>query len=501
MPFTVYHKNALRLAELGLGDGTIYASGSGATPNTGQKTFVVTGLTFAPYIGANVDDKFNGHLLYFPASGNRYHIVDWVASTNTATVYKNPASTDTGACEIRRALVCNKQLAGNPAHRLADGQRFSLWNAASNNAIDVHLPNLIKNGGFESGSVSPWEKNFDGGSADGSGVNSVTPILGTYDVSLDIGNRTNVLYKNEIVEPMYKGRTYRLVFKGRKTGGSFVADKFYFQFYYQTANVAFTFTWTPITAGSSNAASWFPTLGTSNAWHVVDLVPDRDLPAGSKLAMVITTGATFGVSLDEIYLWEKVDVRSLLIWDGLPSWAFNFLYGSFCAMDRTSASVGADSFIIINGGYQSGKDFVSVDFGSNPYPVFSIQFNDLTQASEILLGEKWEWKFPPELPDDPEREEYNESRFKSRSGVVDRILHSKQRVPGMELKLIDPVDVAVWQGDFKAHHLDPCHPFAAKWDGNWGDRVILFRSTEPGFSLPRRTPNYPDKKLEWEEVL
>lgn len=127
MPPTLFIKNALRLAELGLGDGTIYASATSAAPNPAQKTFVLAGLSIIADIGADADDKFNGLILYFPASGNRYHIVDWVAATDTVTSYENPAATDTGACEIRRGLVCPQQLAGNPAHFLADGQRFANW--------------------------------------------------------------------------------------------------------------------------------------------------------------------------------------------------------------------------------------------------------------------------------------------------------------------------------------------------------------------------------------
>lgn len=496
MPPTLYIKNALRLASLGMGDGTIYGSASSATPNVSQKTFALTGFSWIADVGADQDDKANGHLLYFPASGNKYAIVDWVAATDTATVYENPASTDTGACEIRRGLVCNLQLAGNPAHFLADGQRTAKWKSAANTVIDVHLPNMIDNGGFESGALSPWTDILIGGTSDTSAINSVSPMIGQRDYILSLGNRTQRGI-TQSVRTLRKNTTYQVLVKARYTG-SFVQGGVNITL---AGNPGLDLVLSSPSSGSISGQTFYPALAAAEGWHSVDVTtPNWDVE-GSTLQVNITSAA-FNAYIDEIYYFEKVSAGAFLVFDqGLGFFTLTDVIGSKVARDRSNQVAVEDfNMILLSQVIRQGKAVV-VEFTPQVWPIYSIRSSDLLEASEILLAQKWDWKFPPELPDDAEREEYDESIFKSRSGVVTRILHSKRRVPDLQLKLIDPVDVPIWLGDFKAHHLDPGHPFAAKWTGNWGDRPVLFRNTEPGFSLPRRTPNYPDKKLEWEEVL
>lgn len=496
MPPTLYIKNALRLASLGIGDGTVYASGSIASANdinVSQKTFKITGLSIITDLGADADDKFNGHILYFPASKNSYHIVDWVAATDTVTTYENPASTDTGACEIRRALVCRESLAGNPAHFLADGQRYALWKTSGVSVVEINLPNLLDNGSFESGSLTPWVKNVTGGTTDSTAINATTPILGARDLKISKGDRT-LININQTLRTMKKSRDYRLLFKARYSG-VFTANLFEAKFVNSGKDVSLS----AAVNGTISGVSYFPTLSSANTWHSVDVkAPAWDVLNGG-LQLLLT--GTFDVFIDEIYLFEKVGVGALLIFDGGGFFSVTEIAGWNCPRPRTGQVGANDNFVLATQQNVTGGDAGVVEFASSVYPSYTLTFGDLSKASEILLAEKWGWKFSPELPDDAEREEYDESRSKSRAGVVTRILYSKKRVPNLQLKWIDPVDVPIWKGAFKDHHLDPCHPFAAKWDGNWGDRPILFRSTEPGFSLPRLTPNYPDKKLEWEEVI
>ena len=90
----IYHKNALRIAEDGLGDGTIYASGPSAVVNQTNKTFDLTTISIIADLGADSDDLFNGYILIFPNGSNiPYHIVDWEASTDLATTFEPPATT------------------------------------------------------------------------------------------------------------------------------------------------------------------------------------------------------------------------------------------------------------------------------------------------------------------------------------------------------------------------------------------------------------------------
>src|SRR5581483_3143582 len=219
---TLYIKNALRLAEIGLGDGTVYLSATGATVNVAQKTFALTGSALIADIGADADGKMIGSILYFPASKNSYHIVDWTASTKTALTYENPSAADVGACQIRRALVNKLQLAAGPAKFLADGQRFAPWKSAANTVIEVHLPNLLDNGGFETAALAPWVATVGGTGT--VATNATTPILGQRDCKLHLGDQATVGI-SQALRDMKKNRVYRLLFKARYSG-SFSAAQF-----------------------------------------------------------------------------------------------------------------------------------------------------------------------------------------------------------------------------------------------------------------------------------
>lgn len=508
MPPTLFIKNTLRLASLGMGDGSVYGSASSATPNVSQKTFALTGFSWIADVGADADDKANGHFLYFPASGNKYAIVDWVAATDTATVYKPPAATDTGACEIRRGLVENKSAAGNPAFRLADGQVFAAWKgSAANQAqqIDISLPNLIGQGGFEELAAGAFPSAF---SAKGKwysqadwAVSATTPLIGSRMAAWTPGAADRSLL-NAFSSRLIAGRKYRIILKAQAVTGATNAGAI--QIYIENQ-----ITGTAIPGNFTGGNPWsLGAIGTSAAWFTSpDFIADSDASEARIhiISRVANKGAATSVRIDEVYFWEQVDVGALIVfghnWEGMPS---SFVYGANCSVERTGLTAGVDYATLANP-QAAGSGAYLLEFTPAIYPIYRIGLNPFSlyayEAAEIILAQKWDWKFPPELPDDAEREEYDESTFKTRSGVVTRILHSKRRVPDLQLKLIDPIDVQIWQGAFKDHHLDPGHPFAAKWTGNWGDRPVLFRSAEPAFSLPRRTPNYPDKKLEWEEVL
>lgn len=506
MPPTLFIKNALRLADLGLGDGTIYASATGATPNVSQKTFALAGLSIIADIGADADDKFNGHILYFPASGNRYQIVDWVAATDTATTYENPAATDTGACEVRRALVSQNQLAGNPAKFLADGQRYIKWRTDGGNPnIQIHLPNAIQNGGFESGVLSPWAKYIQDGTTDATGVNAAAPILGKNDLKINIGDRSFVVVYQAAKFRFEKGRTYRFLFRGRYSG-VYTTSQFIVSFGVGINAYNQNVTLSNASSGTVLDSTWTPLLTAGNVWHFVDVTFNETYDQINTTPNFRLNSSAFDVFIDEIYYWEKVNVGALLLFEPYdPNTAYISakVDGYYCPTDRSSLLAGTDSAELASF-LNAGADIVWREFTGGIFPVYTIQNvpgnGAFLQASEILLAEAWTWKFPPELPVDPEQEEYDESVVTSRSGVVRRYLHAKRRKFAANLAFVDPIDVPIWKGGFKTHHLDPAHPFAAKYTGFWGDRPVLWRNLSPGFRLDYRAPNYPDMKIDWEEV-
>jgi len=143
-----YYKNILKRAEDGLGDGTRYATATGATPDQTNKKFTLAGLAIIADLGADANDKFNGFILYFPASGNRYHVIDWDAAADDAYVYETPDTGDTTACEMRLSLAMDAALVNptNPAHLCCDGKRHTLLKgqAANTNVIlRAFLPNFV----------------------------------------------------------------------------------------------------------------------------------------------------------------------------------------------------------------------------------------------------------------------------------------------------------------------------------------------------------------------
>jgi hypothetical protein len=493
MPPTLFIKNALRLSEFGLGDGTIYASGSGATPNAAQKTFALAGLSILADIGADGDDKFNGHLLYFPASGNRYHIVDWVAGTDTATVWEPPSLTDTGAWQIRRALVCNKQLPGNPAHRLADGQRFADWKSASNTVIEAHLPNLVDNGGFETGVLSPWIKTVEGGTADATIINSVSPAIGTFELKINRGDRTSITITQPL-RTLQRNRIYRLLFKAR-TVTTFVPDNF---------TVRVLGTGADLTASNPiggtiqpGLVSFVPTLTSTNTWYSLDLTaPGWDV-VGATIELKLWIGMD-EVFIDELYLFEKVNVGALLLFDHGGLTSLTNLTGRYVSKDRSGQTVAVDNVQILGAQTIRGGDVGAVQFASAVYPIYTIESSNLIAASEILLAQKWVWGRHVMMPFDPELIEKEESIFRSRSGVESSVVHSRRRRYKGRVRLLNDTDRDTWKNDWYPHHHDPRHPFAVQIDSS--RPIVLMVDDEAAFGLEYDSVR-PARNFNWVEVV
>lgn len=509
MPPTLFIKNAIRLAELGLGDGTIYASGSAATPNVAQKTFALTGTTPIADLAAIVDDIFNGYILRFPASGNIYHIVDYVAGTATVTAYETPASGDTGAFEIRRRLVENKSAAGNPAHRLSDGQVFSPWKgSAANQAqrIDVYLPNLIGQGGFEElaagafpGAYSAKGKWFNQAPADWA-VSATSPLLGSRMAVWTPGGLDSLLIQ-ALSSTFKKGRKYRLVLKAQAVTGA-------------TGNsgidiyIANRSTGSALSPGFTGGNPWsLGAIGTSAAWFTSpDFTVDSDAAEAriEIIGRIANKGAATAVRIDEVYFWEQVNVGALAVfghnWEGMPA---RNVYGLNCDGFRSGVVAGVDYNIIGNVQATGSGPYLS-EFTPAIYPVYGILLDPFSlyayEASEILLAEKWAWEYGPSRNPGAEDFQYDRARHKSRSGVVTSILHNEKRKFETDLKSISPADNDIWLKEFKPHHLDTDHPFAAKWDLAWGNQPVLWRNNLDRIKLTYPTPDNPDTQIDWEEV-
>jgi len=489
----LFIKNALRLAHLGLGDGTVYASAIGATPVQVGKTFVLTGFSWITDVGADSDDKANSHILYFPASDNRYLIVDWVAGTDTATVERTPDLADIGACEIRRALVDVKALAANPVKNMADGQRFQDWKSAANAVIEVYLENAVTNGGFESPDILPWVKTEVGGIADVTGINTTAPMIGTQDLQLDRGDRTSVKV-SQTFRDLKKDRTYRLLFKALHTG-TFAAD----QFEAKLVGTGLDVTLSVPSTGTVSGTAFRPILTTSEVWYTVDITTPKWDVVGASLELNIT--GAFDVFIDEVYIHEKVAVDSLLTFDHTVPFSLTKVVGRNCAKDRTNQTAGVDDVTLTGAATVTGGDVGIVEFTAGVHPIYTIESTDLIQASEILLAEKWAWQFNPDPPFALESKEYDETTQRSRSGVERIARHSETRLLGPGIySQIPAVDRDILMNSFFPHHIDSeRHPFGYRFDPQ--DRPLLAKVDTTRFRLTRNFGVLDDWEFEFKEVV
>ncbi len=497
MPPILYIKNTLRLAENGLGDGTVYASATGATPNQAQRTFALSTFTLITDNGADSDDKFNSYILYFPASGNKYHIVDWVASTDTATVWETPATTDTGACEIRRALVDVKALAGNPVKHLADGQKYAVWKSAYNATIDIHLPNFIDNGGFESGFMAPWLKASVGGTADTTGVNLTTPILGSADLMIDLGDRSSLYVEQGIKYPLIKGRAYRLIVKCR-TSGTWPVGDIKITVENRAAFLPLNVTFSNPSSGTVSTTEWSPGFTVAEGWHSVDLTPtDHDILTGSKLRL--ETFSALDAWVDEIYLFEQVNVSSLVIFDPGLLIRITSLMGRRTASDRTGYTVAVEDQELMPSTNLPDAAVSLTDFTPAIFPIYSIVSSTFQEASEILLCEKWSMPFDPILPFKPNQIKYKETVFQARSGVEHAIRHFKQRVRRGMFEALSDAELLRYQNDWLPHHRDEeKHPFAVQWEAGQSPMLMIDDSKESGEFY---NTLLPDLQFNFKEVM
>jgi len=619
----IFHKNVLRQSELGLGDGTIYASGTvnlETDISQANSTFTLTGFTLDALTGTDTDDLMNGYLLYFPVSGNKYHVVDWVASTDTATTHEMPQITDTGACEFRKALFDNNALASNPLLYAADGRKDKAWDASINNpTIEIYLPNAIDNGGFEGGALAPWsdikiggvstdytalaevsqpelnagdgyqsmsaltitdatgatfyvffealittgndfwawniEKNStsiqsggwnvslhpestasphvytkyrmkltglinsdvinikmkasdingdgigSGGtqtlflknliiSSDASEINSASQLVGNFDYFLTLGGRTQRGIA-QIIDKLKKATTYRILFKAKSTSG-FIQGQFCITI---AGNPGLDLTLTAPSSGNLSGTHIFqPALTTTAAWHWVDIsTPSWDV-TGSVIQVNILDGA-FDVNVDEIYIFEKINVSSLILTEqGSGYTNITSITGRNVSLSRTGAT---DPIVMSSPGIITR---IPVEFTPLIRPVYSIEFTFSDSIPEILLGEKWQWEFNPDMPFDADAIEYDEKTIKSRSGVESIVRHSKKRTIKGKYSKMSAIERAILKNDFFPNHIDEeRHPFAYRL--NQTDTPLFVRVSQSKFGLNRSSGLRDDWDFAFDEVL
>jgi hypothetical protein len=334
-----YHLNTVRRAEAGLGDGTKYATGTGATVDQDAKTFVIAGLSIITDLGADANDLFNSMILYFPTTGNKYHVVDWVASSDTATVFETPDTVDTDACEFRLNIYEAASDADYPIHRVADGQLFTLWKgsaAAQAQEIQIALPNLIEDGGFESlaagNLAAPWTAETTAWQ-----VSAASPLIGSR-MAVYTKGASNDHLKQNLVGTITKGKTYRILFKAQA-----VTDN------PPGATLAITL---QQRVGANKliqaASTWQPTITTTAAWFENTITADFSTDLGELFINGLGSGGSWGsctaIRIDEIYVYEDIAVdRLVALAHGFNNGEITSVYGCRCWPERTSFAYGNDA--------------------------------------------------------------------------------------------------------------------------------------------------------------
>ncbi len=492
----LYIRNALSLAEEGLGDGTTYAEAIGVSNSLAdaQTNKRLTFVSFAPMadMGADADDLWNGYLAYNAVTGNRYHIVDWVAGTDTATLFEVPESSDIVPSgqqwEFRRTLREGESAPDAPACRAVDGYPSIPWKGRAANVdqlIDVHLQNLINRGGFEESAVGGFPSSVQPPgiwySDDAWSTGSNALLLGSRAALWTAPGSGNKALHQRLRFPLKQGATYRLIMKAYAIGGATASDFLRVDLINHNAGTLLDATWDA--DGTWNVGA----IGTSVAWFTSpDFIPDFDSDTARLMitAMNANRGGATSARIDEIYLWEVINVGALLAFrhnwnDAFPS-SLPVVMGY--RADPSRSGIGADDFAtLLSLSQLSGTTPFLAEFPPAIFPIYRIALpgNALIQyeAGQILLAEKWPWLSHPEIGMSPKDYQYQKKRQETLSGAETTILYNTRRAFKGKLSRIKALDQAIWEGVFRERHIGLEEVFAAVFPGQF-DTPILFKCHE-----------------------
>jgi hypothetical protein len=512
MPPTLYIKNAAKIADDGLGDGTIYATGSGSTADQDLKTFTLAGYSVITDI-ADVNDRWNGFILYYPASGNKYHVVDWVESSKVATTYEVPNTVDSGPAvvyEIRATLYDDDAFAGNPAFFAVDGFpsiKYKMANPAIPTQFQVCLPNFIGQAGFEElgvgtfpsaipSTVGTWwsGSDWDVAAQTGEMIGARMAVWGTV---------SDHQLSTVLTRKLEKGKKYRVAFKAETSSGTSNAGAL-------RVNVRNLNTTASVDPNWETDAWWdVGVIGVNAAWYVSpDLIPDVTLDIGNAYltiqGQVANQGSAATIRVDEVYMWEKVDVQALAIFNHNLSQTTYDLWGAYVNdLERSNATAADRVQLVSNESISTDGPYVN-EISSAIFPIYRLAVFAVSgktwEAGQILIGEKWPWLFAPVMPFDPSQRIYTENRIRTLSGAEYRYLYNHYRKFAGTYQAVPAQDLAIFRNGFLEHHVKNGEPFGLYWAGFY-DEAALFRNIRPDFGTPYPRANFPDVNFDADEVI
>ena len=285
-----------------------------------------------------------------------------------------------GAFTIKSGLSCAQASATRPVYLIADNHLTPRFTGTLNTAhsIRVHAPNFVQDGGFESGAFAPnWSF------AATWSINTANKLEGAYSAAWNTASDGN-LYQS-IDKKVIKGKTYRVCVKSKSLTGN--------------ANAGC------ITIGPSAASGAFldnsitgnyiaPT--TTATWTEFDFTPEftTDNWKLSISAHAASKGSATAIIIDEIYLYEKRSIDTLII--GAHNWNLNatIIVNAWRVSPlRSTATSDANNKTQIGNFSVNSSDTILQALTQTYYPVIEIVLPAVAgwtpEAGEAYMGEGW----------------------------------------------------------------------------------------------------------------
>ena len=280
--------------------------------------------------------------------------------------------------------------------------------------------------------------------------------------------------RQKLVGSMVKGKKYRLIFKAQAVTGATAAGGLSIYIRNFANSTSLDTDW-------DTNAFWLPAaIGTSASWFISpDLVPEfsTDNPEIVIFGIYANRGAATAIKIDEVYLWEIVDVVSILAfnhnWNGsttLDIWA------NYCNRTRTNFSASEQTRPLENGIINTSGPY-SKEFSSTKYPVYQIILDANTnyqyEAGQIMLCEKWLWARHPKLTWDPYKTRKEEKRITTRGGQTTFVEYYQKAMVGPgTVEHLTTAERDLWL-EWKRFHHDNKDVFAFVFDTGF-DPILVY---------------------------
>lgn len=297
---------------------------------------------------------------------------------------------------IKAGLTCAQQDTTRIAAYAADNALSPVSKGLTNTGyyLRAHLPNMLKDGGFESGAFLP---NWTAEATNPWVIESTTELEGSYSASWDLV--ASKYLRQSGTEKLEKGVTYRLLYKGKSVTANPTAGAVTINLFQTTSG----------TAVDSDVTGTTPAITTSSTWFTIDFTPDFTTDAWYLNIAGDSTkanGAT-EVTLDEFYLYKKPTVDSLIIGRHNLVGKTGLVVKSY-KMSPLRSTVGADDYTEIKASFTvDTADVYAASLTSASDPVYEIYIPAVSgfapEIGDIYIGSSYQFSKYPQAPLDPYR--------------------------------------------------------------------------------------------------